>query len=439
MIFKYFLELSINTSALFILVLLIRLIMRSNTNKSITYYLWVICFIGLMLPRLDFKVMTVPKIISSEIIDSFVRYVRKIVLSINNSWKLSGFISLLWIFFIAIVVVYLIFDYVKVKNKIKFSILKYENIYESEVIKSPFIYGLLKPKIYLPAGNEDFENIIKHEQYHIKRKDYLIKLFCLFVLLVNIYNPIVWIGYYYFIKDMELSCDYEITKSFSYDEKVSYVNLLLSFAGKINNSVISFSESNIEERIKNIMGNKKSGYLIGGLALIIILVSLLFKPINDLILKKCKIDNENNITCVDGAKVLPSNVTYIYPLANPTISCGWGCFEGHEGVDITDKNNKSADVMAVADGVVEKIGFDAEFGAYITIKHDNGIQSLYAAIDIKLKIGDKVKQGNIIGNLTKNAYKSTGPHVHFLFIDKDGNKITDSEKMLEYILKTPIE
>lgn len=139
---------------------------------------------------------------------------------------------------------------------------KKTRIYESGAIKSPFVYGIVAPKIYLPyhLTEKEQEYILAHEQYHIKRKDYLVKTLACLLLCVYWFHPLVWLSYYLMNRDMEISCDEAVMRGKSNADRENYAALLLSFAaGKREKFFVpvSFGENGIKQRVHHILQEKR--------------------------------------------------------------------------------------------------------------------------------------------------------------------------------------
>jgi beta-lactamase regulating signal transducer with metallopeptidase domain len=153
-------------------------------------------------------------------------------------------------------------------------------------LKTPFVLGLLRPKIYLPVGFNDKERsyILLHEQTHINRKDHIIKMLAFLVLSVHWFNPFVWIAFMLMSMDMELSCDERVLKEMNEDIKKPYANSLLSLATRrhiLNGSPLAFGEGNVKGRIKNVLNYKKPRFWVIVLAAIIAIavgIGLLANP-----------------------------------------------------------------------------------------------------------------------------------------------------------------
>ena len=169
----------------------------------------------------------------------------------------------IWAFGTLAMAVYTAVSYTSVRKKVRNAKLSDGNVYTCESIETPFVFGLIKPRIYLPENisAEDRPYIIAHEQTHIDRKDYIVKLIAMTALCIHWFNPMVWLSYRLMTKDMELSCDEKALGSFDSDVKKAYANALLNISLKQNRlslgGVLSFGESNIKSRIKGVLGAKK--------------------------------------------------------------------------------------------------------------------------------------------------------------------------------------
>jgi len=191
-----------------------------------------------------------------------------------------------WLFGIAALLIYSAYTAVRLRNKLKPAKRIYDNIYEMDGIKSPFVFGVLKPKIYLPPilSENDRAYIIKHEQIHIKRLDYIIKPFAFLVLCIHWFNPLVWIAFFLMEEDMELSCDESVIKQMGSEIKKSYSASLLSLStGRrtARGCPLAFGENNTKGRIKNILNYKKPAFwviIVAIIAVAAICIGLMTDP-----------------------------------------------------------------------------------------------------------------------------------------------------------------
>ncbi|QQK08773.1 M56 family metallopeptidase [Miniphocaeibacter halophilus] len=289
-LFLEVLELSIKSSYIILIFFGIRFLIR-KLPKIYSYILMVLAFVRLVLFRSIPSVFSLFNYVEQrdivvnyrnnilgavevgsgqqtlENISNTVKTMENTVSSVSNFniWNLLGII---WIMGIAVLLAYSLYSYIKLKNKLTTAVKIKDNIYLSENISIPFVFGFIKPKIYFPLelNFEENEYILEHEKIHIRRKDYIIKPICFAILVVHWFNPLVWLSYYFLVQDMEMSCDEKVVGKFEGKIKVEYSKNILDFATKRNKYFmvpIAFSESNIRSRIKNILKYRKYPRLVG--------------------------------------------------------------------------------------------------------------------------------------------------------------------------------
>ncbi len=168
---------------------------------------------------------------------------------------------------------YMLFSWVMLKRKLRFAVKYDEGIFYSENIFSSFVFGIFKPKIYIPYGvsEENRENIVAHEKMHIKRLDHITKLAAWAILSVHWFNPFVWLVLRCFSYDIELACDEAVIKNKG--DIASYLNSMLEFSKfedkkEANTTICSFSNQ-IRLRAKNLAGYKSKPLYIQLLSIII--------------------------------------------------------------------------------------------------------------------------------------------------------------------------
>lgn len=178
---------------------------------------------------------------------------------------------LLWLLGMAVLGIYSICSLWRLHRKVACSMALRDNIYLADHIPSPFVLGLLRPRIYLPSSMEEKERgyIILHEQYHIRRKDYLAKPLAFFALCLHWFNPFVWLAFVLAMKDMEMSCDEAVMREMGGNIRAEYADSLLHLAlGKrrVAGFPLAFGEGDTKSRIKNVINYKKPAAAIGLLA-----------------------------------------------------------------------------------------------------------------------------------------------------------------------------
>lgn len=178
-------------------------------------------------------------------------------------WQMAA-AAALWLAGVAAMLIYSAVTLALLRRKLIGSVRLRENIYLADHIATPFVIGVIRPKIYLPSylAEQEQSYIILHEQTHIRRFDHIFKMIAFLVLAVHWFNPLVWVAFAYCVKDMEMSCDERVLKEMGGEIKQAYSRSLLSLAAGrrlINGSPLAFGEGNIKDRIKNVMNFKKPG------------------------------------------------------------------------------------------------------------------------------------------------------------------------------------
>ncbi|MDD2211653.1 MAG: DUF5301 domain-containing protein [Clostridia bacterium] len=196
-------------------------------------------------------------------------------------------LSLIWIAGIVVLLLYSVISYIKIKRKLLTATLVKDNVYESDRIGTAFVCGFIHPKIYVPVGvrEADLSYILEHERTHIRRKDYLIKPFVFFALILHWFNPLMWLSFALMSRDMEMSCDESVLQKMSYDAKCGYSNSLLTLSVKSNGlfaaNPLAFGESHVKARIKNVLNYKKPVFWVVTASVIIVIsvgIALLSNP-----------------------------------------------------------------------------------------------------------------------------------------------------------------
>ena len=173
----------------------------------------------------------------------------------------------IWILGIGGMQIYSLIGYYRLRKETKASIVCRDNIYVCDDIHSPFILGVIRPRIYLPSGMSETVkgNVIAHELAHIKRLDYIWKPLGFLLLSVHWFNPVMWGAYVLLCKDIEAACDEKVITGMDKDSIASYSEALLSCASqrrKITACPIAFGETDVRGRVKNIINYKKPAFWI---------------------------------------------------------------------------------------------------------------------------------------------------------------------------------
>ncbi len=198
-------------------------------------------------------------------------------------------LGIVWMLGIAALILYATVSYWRLRRRISEAVILRGNIYQSECIGSPFVLGLIKPKIYLPYQMDEQElcHVVAHEQAHIRRKDHWWKPLGFLLLVIHWFNPLMWLAYVLLCRDIELACDETVIKEMGNEQKADYTQALL--ACSVNRRMIAacplaFGEVGVKERIKSVMNYKKPAFWMVVLAIVIctaVAICFLTNPTED--------------------------------------------------------------------------------------------------------------------------------------------------------------
>lgn len=194
--------------------------------------------------------------------------------------------SVLWLAGMAALLVHALVSAGKLKKKLATAILLRDNIYESEFVDSPFVFGVVKPNIYLPMHMDEgtAAYVIAHEHAHLARRDHWWKVLGYLVLALHWFNPLVWGAYILFCRDIELACDEKVVKGLDGAARADYSQALLSCAAPkraVAACPLAFGEGNIKMRVKSALHYKKPAFWVAAaavLAVVIVAVCFLTNP-----------------------------------------------------------------------------------------------------------------------------------------------------------------
>ncbi|MBR3975929.1 MAG: hypothetical protein IKJ88_08720 [Clostridia bacterium] len=309
-IFLKIVNMSISAGWIVLIVLLMRFLLK-KAPKWINVLLWSIVAIRLICPfTIESMLSLIPsaETVSPEImiskspeINSGVPIINSVVnpvinelyapepsASANPLQILIPVAAALWLVGIAALLIYTLVSFLRLKSKIGTAVLLKENIYQSENISSPFVLGIIKPKIYLPfyMNERDIPPVVAHEKAHIQRKDYLWKPLGFLILTLHWFNPLVWLGYVLLCRDIELACDEKVVKTLSNEQRANYSEALLTCS--VNRRMIAacplaFGEVGVKDRVKSILNYKKPAFWVIVIALILCIalaIGFLTNPVN---------------------------------------------------------------------------------------------------------------------------------------------------------------
>lgn len=255
-------------------VVLIRAVLKRVTWRGASYLLW--CSV----PICYFYITGVERL--------NVFYNKIIVKSSNAPYlffgeKESMVLKVVWGTGCIGMLIYMVYSYVKVKCIAKKSRNLRENIYITERSEMPFTIGGMKPRIYLPANMQEefYEPVICHEKVHIARKDFLIKNAAFVLLAINWFQPLMWLAYFLFVKDMEVTCDEAVLRKRPMEFRKQYAKALLELSTReagVGGVAAGYGSVALRERVVNISRNQKGHslhrFLITVMCIVIVLLSI---------------------------------------------------------------------------------------------------------------------------------------------------------------------
>ncbi len=275
-IFYWIFNMSIAATICIVPVLLLRLIKK--IPRRIFIWLWLVPFIRMCVPvgissnygimalisKFTTKTVTIVQIGEDSAL-TMMNHVMgansyfPITYKVNLLKDLFNIASVSWLIVALAAILTLTIIYFVTMREIKDAQNLRENIYLSDKIKTPAVYGIIKPKIILPIEYEESElnYILMHERVHIKRKDNFIRLFAFIVVCIHWFNPFAWWMLKLLYLDIEFACDETVLSKCNETERKEYAHTLLSAAEKTNVFAASFGGSKIRIRIENILSYKK--------------------------------------------------------------------------------------------------------------------------------------------------------------------------------------
>ena len=303
-------NMSVAASWIILVILILRVILK-GTPKWINCILWSIVGARLVLPVSfvsELSLLPSAKTVSEPLyyrgpyiesgIVTFDNYINEVIKwkYLRNQWivfetfdEIKTKLTILWLIGITALLAYALISYICLKRTTRTAVLLRDNIYQCENVISPFVLGLKRPKIYLSFYMEEQEmkHVIAHECAHIKRKDHWWKCLAFALLIINWFNPIIWLGYVLFCKDIELACDEDVIKNLNREQRADYSQTLLTCSvteNRITACPLTFNEIDVKSRVKSVINYKnpstKAIFLGISICLLVAVCFLTNPPVN---------------------------------------------------------------------------------------------------------------------------------------------------------------
>ena len=308
-LFLKIVNMSISASWLVVAVLILRLVLK-KAPKWVNVLLWGIVAVRLICPfSFESALSLIPsaetfpeKIISGPSFDVQTgitpidnrindylgdRYFEGVTVPTNNGNNVMTILTIVWIIGILLLVAYTVISYWRLRRKVDTAVRYKDNIFQSENVKSPFVLGIIKPRIYLPfnMNGQDLEHVVAHEQAHIHRKDHWWKPFGFLLLTIHWFNPLVWLAYVLLCRDIELACDEKVIKELGNEQRADYTQALVACSVNLRMIAacpLAFGEVGVKDRVKSVMNYKKPafwGVVLAVIVCVFVAVCFLTNPV----------------------------------------------------------------------------------------------------------------------------------------------------------------
>lgn len=297
--FSNVMNISIAASWMILAVLILRFILK-KAPKWIHVALWGMVALRLLMPfsiESEFSLIPSTETISDELLraepidgqqSAYLEIVTNPVYGSGVSVELDQNISsfqwdimfmfIPWIIGMALMAMYTSISYWRLSRKVDTAVLYQDNIFQSENIGSPFVLGIIRPRIYLPFNIEgtNLEHVVAHEQAHIRRKDHWWKPLGFLLLTIHWFNPLMWLAYVLLCRDIELACDEKVIKELDNNQRADYTQALVACSvdrHMIAACPLAFGEVGVKERVKSVMNYRKPSFWGIAIAVVVCVVT----------------------------------------------------------------------------------------------------------------------------------------------------------------------
>ncbi len=288
-IFSSVVNQSLIASYVVIAVLVVRMFLRRQP-KLLSYLLWLVVLFRLLCPWAVVSPLSlVPQSLQLPV-GGTSSYDMQVVTSpasaapaISNvafaDGAVANWLTMLWLGGMLLLLLSGAISAAKLRRRLAIATLVANNIFETDLIQTPFVFGLFSPRIFLPTGLSPNERdyIIQHEQMHIRRFDHVVRLIGFLALALHWFNPLVWLAHTLMIKDMEMSCDESVIAHATGDIRANYSSSLLAFSVRQSglHGLLAFGERNITARVRNALNYRRPRFwLLGAACLVVLIVAI---------------------------------------------------------------------------------------------------------------------------------------------------------------------
>lgn len=312
--------------------------------------------------------------------------------SINPLYIWTLVVSASWLVGIAAMLLYAVISYVRVRRSVAERVPYKENIFLCDHVKSPFILGLVRPKIYLPSSMDTtaMEPVVAHEKAHLARRDHWWKPLGFLILSAHWFNPLCWVAYVLLCRDIEMACDEKVIRQMDLDGKKQYSTALLECSVQrrlVTICPLAFGEVGVKERVKKVLNYKKPAFWLIVAAVIACAVVTVCFATNP---------TRSQEICVDGALYVQSGDN-ISELPDGSLEIGTLKSVLHhtnehptEHLSSANLNEKYAGCPVYQSGTQKDVIYLEDFaGFYIPFVCNNGIKTRKLTLDDVVMLSQK--------------------------------------------------
>ena len=196
-----------------------------------------------------------------------------------------------WLLGVEVMLAFALVSFWRLRRKVRAAVpAGFPGVWICDEVGTPFILGIVRPRIYLPSymqeGDEaETAHVLAHERAHLKRRDHWWKPFGYLLLAIYWFNPLVWLAYILFCRDIELACDEKVVREYSLEEKKAYSDALLSCSisrRMVTACPLAFGETDVKERVKKVLYYKKPAFwavVAAAVVCVIVAVCFLTNPV----------------------------------------------------------------------------------------------------------------------------------------------------------------
>ncbi len=248
----------------------------------------------------------------------------------RGSFGVTEILSFVWLGGCALMLSYMIFGTLRVYRRIRGAVRLHDNVYVCAGIDSPFVFGVFRPRICLPESmtERDARCVAAHEAAHLRRGDHVWKPLGFLLLAAHWFNPLVWLGYVFFCRDIEAACDERVVRGRDAAARADYSEALLAYSVKrprLTAYPLAFGETGVKARIRAVLRYRKPAAWIAALSLLVCAAASVFfltDPIRDAAVPPVPEDDAPSFVAVPETEAgtdLPKAWTDPAPYADPAV------------------------------------------------------------------------------------------------------------------------